>query len=221
MMTEDPFVHFDGAYVLGALDDADRRAFEAHLATCSDCRARVDEARSTAALLAVLPAHDMPGLFDEPAPMPDTLLPGVLRRAAQERTRRWRLTAAVGAVAAALLVALAIVVWPGSKTDSTPPAQALSAVQPSPLTATARLVTKSWGTEIELHCAYPASDSDRFSYNLLVIDKNRHTHDAGDWTLVPGKDGISFTGGTAVQRDQIARVQITTPSGVPILELKL
>ncbi|MDT4946344.1 MAG: putative zinc-finger, partial [Pseudonocardiales bacterium] len=30
----DPFVHDDAAYVLGALSDAERREFEAHLETC-------------------------------------------------------------------------------------------------------------------------------------------------------------------------------------------
>ena len=31
-----------GLYVLDALSDSDREAFEAHLATCSDCRAGSD-----------------------------------------------------------------------------------------------------------------------------------------------------------------------------------
>src|SRR5690348_11099527 len=34
----DPFRYSDAAYVLGALDDADRRDFEAHLETCPDCQ---------------------------------------------------------------------------------------------------------------------------------------------------------------------------------------
>jgi hypothetical protein len=224
MTTIDPFAHYDGAYALGALDDDDRRAFEAHLETCPDCQARVADLRATASLLALLPPSiDLNDLTDDPVdePAPDTLLPRLLREAGRERARRRWLTAAVSGLAAAALVALAVVLWPGGSGTPAPAAQAFAAVRPSPLTATAQLVTKAWGTEIDLHCTYPASDNDRFGYNLVVIDKNRKPHDAGDWTLVPGRAGIDFTGGTSVPRDQIASGQITTPTGTPILELKL
>lgn len=40
------------AYALGALDAAERAAFEAHLATCAECRAEVQAFRETAAQLA-------------------------------------------------------------------------------------------------------------------------------------------------------------------------
>ncbi|XVV14853.1 anti-sigma factor domain-containing protein [Actinoplanes sp. CA-131856] len=41
-----------GAYVLDAVDDLERVAFERHLRECEDCRAEVDELRETAARLA-------------------------------------------------------------------------------------------------------------------------------------------------------------------------
>ena len=44
-MTSDPFEMFDGAYVLGALSDADRRAYEAHLLECDECATSVRELR--------------------------------------------------------------------------------------------------------------------------------------------------------------------------------
>ena len=38
MTTElDPFAHWDAAYVLGALDADDRRAYERHLDDCDHC----------------------------------------------------------------------------------------------------------------------------------------------------------------------------------------
>ena len=35
------FGYDDGAYVLGALSPADRKAFEDHLSTCADCQQSV------------------------------------------------------------------------------------------------------------------------------------------------------------------------------------
>ena len=48
----DPFEHFDAAYVLGALDDTDRAAFEQHLPGCDECRQRVAELSGLPGLLA-------------------------------------------------------------------------------------------------------------------------------------------------------------------------
>ena len=39
----DRFRDWDAAYVLGALDADDRRVFERHLRTCSECAAAVAE----------------------------------------------------------------------------------------------------------------------------------------------------------------------------------
>src|SRR4051794_27530616 len=225
MTAIDPFEYDDAAYVLGALTGDERRAFEAHLQSCSACRARVDDLRSTADVLAVLPRT----LADEslkegagPGPVPDTLLPSLLRQAGRERRRRRLFTGAFAAVAAACLVALAIVIWPDtSSSPARPPAQALSAVRPNPLTVTARLTAKAWGTEIELHCTYPSLEHERFAYGLVVFDGHGRPHEAGDWTLVPGKAGILFTTGTSVPAGEIKRLQVQTSSGLPLLELRL
>lgn len=48
----DPFEHDDAAYVLGALGDAGRAAFEAHLPDCAACTARVAALRGVAEALA-------------------------------------------------------------------------------------------------------------------------------------------------------------------------
>lgn len=217
----DPFLHDDAPYVLGALDAEDRRAFEAHLQTCADCRARVAELRGPAAALATVPLDADPGPQE---PVPDTLLPGLLRRAAAERRRRHLVTASIAAVAAALVVALTVIAWPGGSSSSgtsRPPGQALVALHPSPLKVTARLTAKAWGTKIDLHCEYPANEQERFAYDLVVIDGTNRRHVAGDWTLVPGKNGVDFTTGTSVPRGQIRVLQVRTSTGTPLLQLKL
>lgn len=214
-MSDDPFRYDDGAYVLDALPPGERAAFEGHLTTCPECRARVAEARAAAGLLAGLTEVD----FADPGPVPDTLLPGLLRQAGRERTRRWLVSGSIGAVAAAIITALVIVLWPGSSTTR-PPAEAMVPVVPSPVTATATLVSKAWGTEIDLNCHY-SDDIDRYEpYKLFVVDKLGGLHAVGSWTLSPGHE-VDFTTGTAVQESDIARVEITRENGSPILRLTL
>ena len=51
-MTEHAVHLLSGAYAVGALDDLERAHFEAHLATCADCRAEVAGLREATTLLA-------------------------------------------------------------------------------------------------------------------------------------------------------------------------
>ena len=214
-MNDDPFRYDDGAYVLDALSEAERAAFEEHLASCPDCQARVVEARAAAGLLVGLSAADIA----DPGPVPDTLLPGMLRQAGRERSRRRVITGAIAAVAAACITALVVVLWPGSS-SSAPPAQAFAPVRPSPVTASATLVSKAWGTEIELHCRYSDNVERWEPYKLVIVDSRGGHHDAGSWTLAAGHE-VDFTAGTAVQEPDISRVEITLEDGSPILQLTL
>jgi hypothetical protein len=210
----DPFRYHDGAYVLGALDDLDRRAFETHLQTCPECRARVAAARPAVGLLAGLTLNDVA----EPAPMPDTLLPGLLRAARRERIRHRGLLAGITAVAAACAAALVVVAWPGGGHTSAPTLAFTKVVPQSPVTATGRLVSHTWGTEIDLHCQYAKGVDQYLPYRLVVVDKQHARVDAGSWTLAPGGE-VSFVGGTSVQRSDIASVEITRADGKAILTL--
>jgi hypothetical protein len=211
---EDPFRFDDAAYVLGALDDAERTAFEAHLATCADCQARVAEARSGRGLLAGIELGDI----EDAAPVPDTLLPGLLRAARGERTRRRLLTSSLGAVAAACLVALAVVLWPSGSGSS--PGRPFAAVRPSPVSATGKLIAKGWGTEIDLVCHYSNDVEHYVPYQLVVVDDSGQKHPAGSWTLAQGPE-TTFTGGTSLHVSEIDSVQITLSDGTPILKLSV
>lgn len=216
MTTADPFAHFDGAYVLGALSQPDRAAFEAHLPGCAQCQARVREAEGVAGLLAGLSADVLEPMDD----VPDTLLPGLLRRARAEQRRRRALTSGLVAVAAACVVALAVLLWP-SASPSRPAPVAMTALVASPVTATARLTDRAWGTEIDLACTYRGSGlHEGWSYRLVVVDKRGRSQEIGTWALAPGKT-IHYTSGTSLARDDIASIAINGPSDVPILRLTL
>lgn len=103
-----------GAYVVDALDDAERELFEAHLPGCSDCRAEVVGLEEAAALMAdAVAAAPPPALRDRVLadihtvrPLPPQTATAVvpLRR----RRARVALAAAAAAVVAAAGIGLAV-----------------------------------------------------------------------------------------------------------------
>ncbi len=206
----DPFVHDDAAYVLGGLDPGRRAAFERHFDACADCRARVRQAASVLPALASVPAE----AFD---PVPETLLPGLMRRAATSRRRGRYLFSAVAAGAAACLAALVLIVWPHSTPQ--PAARPMAAVIATPVRASAFLQPKPWGTEIELHCYYAGRDP-ATAYLLQVDDRAGHSQRLGTWRLVPGRE-TQYVSGTALRPDQISRIEIALPDGRAVLRLRL
>jgi anti-sigma-K factor RskA len=211
-MTEDRFAHDDAAYVLGALPPQERAEFETHLQTCDECAARVIELSGMRELLATVSLDE---LTDD---LPDTLLPGLVRRARAERNRRRWVTTGLAGLAAACLVALAVAVWP-SNSPAGPHPQAMAALVSSPIHASATLSERRWGTAISLDCYYDGGAVPKdWAYGLTVIGTDNAKHSLGSWTLVAGKD-TRFTSGTALHRDQIKQIQITAPDGTAILQL--
>jgi hypothetical protein len=210
---DDPFRHDDAAYVLGALSADERDAFEAHLATCADCTARVAEIRGLPDLLAGIDEADVLAAD----PVPDTLLPALLRSAAGRR-RRTRVTiGALASLAAACVIALVVVLWPSSSAPA-PTRQQFVAVGQVPLTASAVLTPKAWGTAIDIRCHYLPGVESTFRYGLVVYSRAGGRYPAGSWTLPPDKD-IDYRTGTALRAAQIARIEITLPGGRPVLRL--
>lgn len=218
-MTEDPFRHDDAAYVLGALEPADRARFEQHLRQCPDCADRVAELADLPATLArggrredVLAALESAG-----PPLPDTVLPALLAHAARDRRRRFTVLGALTGVAAALLAALLVAVWPAS--SSSPPARpvAMNALVATPLRATAALVARPWGTQIDLDCHYTSDWGSEYDYGLVVVDRHGARQQLGTWTVLEDRD-TRYSSGTSLPRSQISAVEITL-HGTPILRL--
>jgi hypothetical protein len=211
--TTDPHRYDDAAYVLGALDPAEQAAFEEHLATCADCAARVREIDLLPGLLAGIDETD---LVDDP--LPDTLLPSLLRAANRQRRRQRLVVGSLAAVAAACVTALVIALWPAS-TPAGPARQNFVAIGQSPVTASATLTAKSWGTVVDVRCHYLEDNTSwHFRYDLVAYDRRGKAHMLGDWKLPPDKD-IDYQTGTALTPAQITRLEITLPDGTPVLRL--
>ncbi|WP_063628238.1 anti-sigma factor [Actinospica robiniae] len=125
-----PGVHtLTGAYVCDALGEAERAAFEAHMAQCADCAAEVRELREVVAIMAMAVAQQPPGslkdgldaqiavtrqlppITDEGSdPQTQTQRQSPAQRQAQRRSSKRRLRAG-WAVAAALALLAAGLGW--------------------------------------------------------------------------------------------------------------
>jgi hypothetical protein len=213
-MSEHPFEMYDGAYILGALSDDDRRAYERHLAGCDRCSASVAQLRDIPRALAAVPAS----VLEDDAP-PPSLLASLLGRIRRERNRRRWIVGGLAAAAAACIVALSIVVAQPDHPASHP--VAMHAVADAPIEATADIRSVGWGTRIDLVCSYYEYVPAGRPYALVVVDRSGDRHTLGSWNLVPGKVA-KYGSGTSLSRDQIASVQIATLDGQqPLLTLNL
>ncbi|MEO8519089.1 MAG: zf-HC2 domain-containing protein [Dermatophilaceae bacterium] len=228
-MSTDEFALYDAAYVLGALSPADRRQFEEHLLGCPACAASVAELAGLPGLMSKVSQEQ---LSAEAEPLPETLLPSLARAVRRERRRR-RLAVGTAAAAAAVLIGvgataisrpdsparppLASTASPTSGTASLP----FSAVVPSPVTASARLVDMAWGTRVDLTCAYRSNGLYRavgVPYALVVIDRAGVSQQVATWTSVPDRQ-LTVVGASSLARGDIASVEIRTLSGQAILRL--
>lgn len=111
-----------GAWVLGALDERDAAAFEAHLRICAECRAEVERLRVPADALALATEQVAP-----PPALKDRIMREVAPPRPAQQRRRWLLRPApVAALAAATLavgIAVGVLVSPGGESTRTVRAQ--------------------------------------------------------------------------------------------------
>jgi hypothetical protein len=228
-VSTDEFSHFDAAYVLGALSPADRREFEDHLRVCEACASSVSELSGLPGLMSRV---SLDQLTEEAEPMPETLLPSLARAVRRERRERRLAVGAVAAAAACLITVGAVAITKAESpvrppvTSSAPSASStanrvMTAVAPSPVTASARLVDMAWGTAIDLTCnyrtngLYPAGGT---PYAMVVIDRSGGVQQVATWNALPNRE-LTVTGESSRTRRDIAAVEIRTLSGQTILRL--
>jgi hypothetical protein len=219
-MTADTYARLDAAYLLGALDADERLAYEAHLATCSPCRASLADISVIPPLLAGLDETVFAAPIQAiPTPVPDALLPRLLQAAARDRARRRWLTTGLGLLAAACVTALIVILGPATSGPK-PASWAMTALVDTQVNATIALQQRPWGTEIDVTCWYQggAAEPPSDRYELVAHSADGATYDLGSWRLVPGRR-VTFTSGTALSETQVKDLQITQPNGPAILGL--
>ena len=87
-------------------------------------------------------------------------------------------------------------------------------VVPSPLSADFSLAAESWGSRIETHCSYSATDIRRPIYNvgdqayaLYVTDRSGQPSVVATWSAAPGSR-VDAVGTTRLRPQEIATVDI-------------
>jgi len=248
-VSTDAFATWAGPYVLGALEPADRAAYEGHLAGCSPCQGAVGELAGMPGLLSRVSPEAVLALDRRaavppvtPAP-PDTLLPGLLR-AVRHRRRRSRWSAAgAGAVAAAAVAAAVVVPLAGRLGPSARPAPAASPAASgaaparsmtllvaAPLSATASVTGVSWGTRVDVWCQYSGGSPARPSpypggatarpVAYVLVAVDRAGHSHELGTwAVVPGPAATVTGATALRPADIASVEVRTTTGRTLLRL--
>lgn len=218
-MTFDQFEMSDAAYVLGALSAPERATFEAHLATCDACAARVEGLRDLPRLLAAAPPSEFSPQQAEvdptPYPLPDNILPRLLRQTRRERTRRRLVTVTSLMVAAACLVT-ALTVLLSHRADNPyrapPQARSMANIVDVPIHATAQVVTTDSWAQVNIWCTYDARAYSAGNYEAVARTKTGQRVPIGSWPGVPGQTAVIRTP-THLHTVDLAAIEIVSSSG--------
>ncbi|HEY5320056.1 MAG TPA: zf-HC2 domain-containing protein [Galbitalea sp.] len=236
--TIDGFRDWDAAYVLGALNADDRRAYERHLRTCAECTAAVAELAGLPGILGKLPADDAVALLTPASPTSPTLpiddthlldrdhVPGLVQRLAVATLRRRR-RIRFGMIGAAVAVVAVIAVGGIALTApqaSTAPAVAMSSLGQDVITASLQVTKKAWGTRFDWSCSYQGgglySDAST-SYDLVVTDKAGVQTTVATWSAAgPHASGLSASSRIATSDIRSVEIRVTGTT-TPLLREKL
>jgi predicted anti-sigma-YlaC factor YlaD len=215
-----------GAYVLGALDPADRSRVDSHLAGCADCR---DELASFAALPGLLGRVSRSEVESEPVDPGPQLLERLLGAAAAERRhdRRGRILTSVAA-AVIVLATIGVSVGFGVTHDrhSTPrpvvASQTFTATNPqNGVQATITEVKKGWGASVEVSVVGVTEDLAGPSCQLIAVGPDGKTDVAASWSApVAGYTGVSkvnAAGSTAMASKDISAFKVVGSDGKTLI----
>ena len=222
----DRYAYDDAAYVLGALEPADRVAFERHVASCPICHQSVTELAGLPAILQQVDPASLDTLNAEP--VPDSLLPRLLAEVSRNRSRRTVRIAATGFLVACLLAVLAfggVQVWSHSHR---PQVLVMQPVSPDAtgVHATVRLLGDSADPRIQLDCGYLGNPNEEPnpsyepSYRMVVFNRAGMMRDLGSWSPEPGEN-VELVRDSPWRLQALSRIEIATSSGEVLLRLSL
>jgi anti-sigma factor RsiW len=210
-----------GAFVLGALEPAERNEVDRHVRHCADCRAELAELAPLPGLLGRLSLADVSPTptTATPTPAPD-LLNRLLREAAAERaetgrnsggrsrfhTRRWV------AVAAGLLLVVSAVGVAAVSRQSSSPSHPIVATATDPATSVVvrtEVRQRDWGTaiDVQLHGVAPGQRC-----RLVAVGRDGRQDVAASWQATyEGRADVS--GATAIPTPALASLRVVTDGG--------
>lgn len=215
--------HVDvGAYLLGALDDAEMTRFEEHLAGCEECGRQLDE---LSGLLPVLEEVRQDGVaFVEP-PSGDAMLDRLLAAVAAERRGRKRRRFAAAAAAAVLVAGGPAVAVLATEAGSGSPAAVPSFAQhqvsaSNPATGASAVVgvaDHAWGSAVDLRLTGVRGP---LTCSLVAVAKDGHRQTVATWSVPAAGYGttaqpapLTVHGTSGWHRADIQRFDVRTDSG--------
>jgi hypothetical protein len=220
-----------GAYVLGLLEEDDRRAFEEHLAACPSCASEVEQFTGMRELLTEVDSVE-PAPGGAPGDVTD-----LLRRRRRAARRRRRGALAIGLAAGVAIVAGGVTAgaaFTGSRTQThhhgSPAADLLARGErhsaTDPVThASGMVATEStpWGTQVALDLAGVRGP---LTCRLLAVTRTGQRRAVTEWAVPPkgyGMPGapahLQVHGGTSVGRSQISRFVVLIEGGGTLLSI--
>jgi hypothetical protein len=204
------------------LPPEERHEYEEHLRDCPICAAAVRELAGLPGLLARLPADQVIGQDGDrlDPPLPQTLLPRLLRKVGTER-RRSRLRIGLAAATAAAVVGVGGTVAVQHVTATQPPRPArtvaLQAVGGHQMSGSVQLIRWGWGTTVRMTCHdIPRPDSTS-TYTLYVTDRSGTQYLVSSWHSVPNQD-VTVPGAVALSPDDVASVQVKDGEDVVVMQ---
>lgn len=215
----------DGAFVLGAMDPAERQRYEQHLAGCASCAGSVQMLTALPALLNRVKTAQ-PSRSVHPSRPPETLLPRLLAALrADRRAARRRVQALLAAAACIALVVGAALALGLHATRQHPAARpqtvAMQTLTATPISAQVQILPRPWGTAVEMNCRYAGTSGPYAGggwYELVAADRAGHTRQLASWTAVPGQTA-HVTGTTSWHGADLAWLEVRDATSTPVLRL--
>lgn len=208
----DHYREWAAAHVLGALDPAERQEFEAHLATCPDCRTAVSEVAALPALLTRAgpppPATGERGSATGDVSAADRAAAAIRheRRGLVRSRARWRIGTLAATLALVTVLALGgpLAPEPAVQTAAEGPVVALSQQRGDIV-----LLQRGWGTELVLTGVDLPTGGQALALVVVAADGNRET--AASWApLDSGR--VRVSGATSITIEDLAAVEVIDTS---------
>ncbi|WP_296607339.1 zf-HC2 domain-containing protein [Nocardioides sp.] len=222
--------HLDGAYVLGALAPEERLEFERHLRECPACARAVQQLAGLPGLLSQVSA-DVLESTPAPVPVPDTLLPSLVREVRRGRRRRSWAAGLAAAAAVVTVVGVSVAVLTANDDDGAPsatpsisaaPSQRMTPIGTSGTTGWLTLTSMAWGTRLDLTCSYPMPEGyvggGPPTYEMVVRTSDGLATRVASWRGVADRP-ITVTGATELEAADIASVEVRIAGGPRVLRL--
>lgn len=198
-----------GAYVVGALDHAERAEVEAHIALCPACR---DELAALAPLPGLMSRLSVEEVEAGPPPVDDALLDRVLGAVDRERRAETRRRWLAGAAVVVLLAGGtggAVAAWQATHGRHWPRYEA----QHGQVHLTVTVAGGEGGTMLDM-ALWGVAPEQRCS--VIAVSRGGRTEVAGWWEATYAGTA-KITGSTSIEPKDLSELRVVTETGATLL----